>query len=236
MSVWIYSPVVSFATMPRGITKCWPSIFGFQDVDFLHLAEQGRQLRLSCVKCLCVGLWKDCSPSLFAAIWGRAASSKWLFGVLICSSLLEPESRWQTCALLLEWWVEHQKSYRNMREEARWLICLTQGDISSVPNLFCLHLSWEQLVAAVSSSWGRGRAAPPGLPSGAVIAVTSWLVLAGRHPALASPPGSGLVAHRESPKSWGLFSNIKDHSGYLFCYVGKMRVYSFFIWELFQSS
>lgn len=188
-SLWIYPPVVSFATTPRGITKCWPTIFGFQDVDFLHRPEQGRQVRLSCAKCLCMSLWKDCSPSLFAAIWGRAACSKWLFGVLICSSLLESESCSQTCALLLEWWVKHQKSYRNTCKEGRWLICLPQGDISSVPNLSCLHLSWEQLIAAVSFSKGRGRAAPLGFPSGAVIAVTSWLVLAGHHQALVSPPG-----------------------------------------------
>lgn len=82
----------------------------------------------------------------------------------IAVEFVESESCWQTCALLLHWWVEHQKSYRNMHEEGRWLICLPQGDISSVPNLSHLHLSCEQLIAAVSSSRRKRKSCSTTIP------------------------------------------------------------------------
>lgn len=176
-----------------------------------------------------MSLQKDCSPNLFAAFWDRAACSKWVFGVLLWSSLLESESSWQTCALLLEWWVEHLKSYRNKREQGRWLICPPQGDVSSVPNPSCLHLSWEQLIAAVSSSKRKRKSCSTAIPARCC---DSCHLLAGCHRALASPSGTGPVAHKESPKSWGLFWDFKDHSGYLFCYVGKMSVRFFFYLEI----
>lgn len=100
---------------------------------------------------------------------------------------------------------------------------LAAGDISSVPNLSLLHLSWEQLIPAASSSKRRRKSCSTVIPirccdSCHLLAGPGWLSL-----------GTGLGAHRESPKQWGLFGDIKDHSGYLFCYGGKMIACSFFI-------
>lgn len=184
---------------------------------------QSRRDKLSCDKCLCVSLWKHCSPSLFAAIWGRAACSKWLLRVLLCSSLLK--SCLQTCALLLEWWVEHQKSYQNTCEEGKWLIWLPQGDISSVPNLSPLHLSWEQMTAPVSSSKRKRKSCSTTIP---IKCCDSCHLLAGGEP---SPQDR--TNGRESP-IYSVTSRITVDISFVM--LGRWLSVPFFIQESFQSS
>lgn len=137
---------------------------------------------------------------------------------------------YKTCALLLEWWVEHQKSYQNMCEEGKWLIWLPQGDISSAPNLPPLHLSWEQMTAAVSSSKRKRKRSCTMIP---IKCSDSCHLLAG--PGWRGPARTGLMAGRApNHEVYSVTSRIT--ADVCFVMLGRWVSVPFFIQELFQSS
>lgn len=69
MSVRIYSPVVSAATIPRGFLL-WYNISGFQGVAFLYLPEQGYVV----LNALVSVYRRLCNPTPFSAIWCRPST------------------------------------------------------------------------------------------------------------------------------------------------------------------
>lgn len=96
----------------QGASICWPNNSGLQSVAFMYLSEQGRQVKVL-LSAVLPGCRRHCSPSPFATIWGKIVCTKWLFGVWLHSSLLQSGSYWQSCALQLEQWIEHHRSYWN---------------------------------------------------------------------------------------------------------------------------